>query len=225
MAESPLLALRDATFHYSAGPAIFSHLNFSLMSEDHIGICGPNGGGKTTLLRMLIGLETLQHGTLLFEGQPVKTEDQLHQLRCSVGFILQNSDDQLFSGTVLEDVAFGPLNLGYSPKEARLRSMETLEQLGIAGLAERITHRLSGGEKKMVAIATVLSMRPKALLLDEPTIFLDDRSRERIIQILKALPIARITVSHDRSFLEAVSSRILRLQTVLNNPVQLVVDR
>lgn len=159
-----------------------------------------------------MGLESPQGGRVLFHGVPVDNGQILHRLRCSVGFILQNSDDQLFSPTVLEDVAFGPLNLGLKRHEARERAMQTLDSMGLAKFADRLTHRLSGGEKKMVSIAAVLAMRPEALLLDEPTAFLDDASKERIIDILQQQAIARIVVSHDKNFLEQTTSSLVSLK-------------
>jgi cobalt/nickel transport system ATP-binding protein len=206
MPDTPILALEDITFGYAGTAALFSGLCFTLRRHEKIGLHGPNGSGKTTLLRLIMGLEAPQSGKVLFHGAPVDNWQALHRLRCGVGLILQNSDDQLFSPTVLEDVAFGPLNLGLKRPEARARAMETLESIDLAKLADRVTHRLSGGEKKMVAIASVLSMRPEALLLDEPTAFLDDDSRNRIIGILQAQHIARIVVSHDRAFLEQTAS-------------------
>jgi len=202
MPASPILTLENITFGYADRPPLFKNLSFELQPHDQIGLYGPNGSGKTTLLRLIMGLETPQTGRVLFYGQPTDNAKALHRLRCGIGFVLQNSDDQLFSPTVLEDVAFGPLNLGLARHAARERAIETLESMGLEKFADRVTHRLSGGEKKMVSIASVLSMRPEALLLDEPTAFLDDESRERITGILKAQNIARIVVSHDKRFLE-----------------------
>ena len=125
-----------------------------------------------------------------------------------MGYVLQNADDQLFFPTVLEDVAFGPLNLGLGNAEARSRAEETLASLGLADYAERLAHRLSGGEKTLVALATVLAMRPEALLLDEPTTGLDADARERIIGVLNDLSTARIVISHDWDFLERVADEI-----------------
>lgn len=214
MPDTPILALDHIAFAYAGRPALFSGLCFGLHRHEHVGIYGPNGSGKTTLLRIIMGLEPPQSGRVLFHGVPVTDGKTLHRLRCGIGFVLQNSDDQLFSPTVLEDVAFGPLNLGLSRREARDRAMETLESMEIAALADRPAHRLSGGEKKMVAIASVLSMRPEALLLDEPTAFLDDDSRDRITGILQSRDVARIVVSHDRAFLERTASVFLRMPTV-----------
>ena len=202
MPTSPILTLENVTFGYAGRPPLFKELSFELHPHQQIGLYGPNGSGKTTLLRLIMGLETPQSGRVLFHGLTTDDAQSLHRLRCGIGFVLQNSDDQLFSPTVLEDVAFGPLNLGLSRQAARERAMETLESLGLETFADRATHRLSGGEKKMVSIASVLSMRPEALLLDEPTAFLDDDSRERITGILKGQNIARVVVSHDRCFLE-----------------------
>ena len=209
MSDNILLALENITFGYTGRPALFNGLCFDLRQQEHIGLYGPNGIGKTTLLRLIMGLETPQSGRVLFHGVPVNDRRSLHRLRCSIGFVLQNSDDQLFSPTVLEDVAFGPLNLGLARHAARTRAMETLESVGLAGFADRQTHRLSGGEKKMVSIASVLSMRPEALLLDEPTAFLDDGSRDKIIDILQRQNISRIIVSHDKEFLKQTVSSFL----------------
>jgi cobalt/nickel transport system ATP-binding protein len=125
-----------------------------------------------------------------------------------VGFVFQHPDDQLFMPTVIEDVAFGPLNLGLSPAEAREKALRTLEALGIGHFAERVTHRLSGGEKRLVALATVLSMDPEALILDEPTNDLDPDTRHRLVHLLRDLPQKLLVVSHDWDFLDQVADAI-----------------
>lgn len=221
MPDRPLLSLENIRFAYAGRPAIFDGLNFALHEREHVGLYGLNGSGKTTLLRLMMGLETPQSGGVLFRGAPVKDAQSLHRLRCAIGFVLQNSDEQLFSPTVLEDVAFGPLNLGLTRREARERAMETLASLDLAALADRPTHHLSGGEKKMVSIASVLSMRPQALLLDEPTAFLHDDARDRILHILRQQNIARIVVSHDREFLEQAASSFLSIKNGTLNSVSL----
>lgn len=205
----PIITLEELTFAYSERPTLFSNLNFSLYAGEHIGLHGPNGTGKTTLLRLIMGLESPLEGRILFRGMVVSNDSDLHTMRCNVGFVLQNSDDQLFSATVLEDVAFGPLNLGLKRDAARERALETLDSMGISHLADRSTHRLSVGEKKMVSIASVLSMKPQALLLDEPSASLDDAARDRIITVLKQQTIAMIVVSHDKDFLQQTSSSFL----------------
>ena len=221
MPVNPILTLESVTFGYAGRPPLFKELGFELYHREQIGLYGPNGSGKTTLLRLIMGLEKPQGGRVLFHGQPAENAQALHRLRCGIGFVLQNSDDQLFSPTVLEDVAFGPLNLGMTRSAARDRAVETLESLGLEKFADRLTHRLSGGEKKMVSIASVLSMRPEALLLDEPTAFLDDDSRERITAILQGQSIARIVVSHDRAFLEQTAPSCVCIKDCVMQPYSL----
>ncbi|MBP3730380.1 MAG: ABC transporter ATP-binding protein [Mailhella sp.] len=204
-------ALREVDFGYADRPRIFHGLNFTLREGEQIGLYGPNGSGKTTFFRLMTGLEKPQKGGLFFHGIPVAGEADLHRLRCSIGFVVQNSDDQLFSSSVLEDVAFGPLNLGMNKKQARERAMNALSSLGIESLADRPPHKLSGGEKKLAALASVLSMQPEALLLDEPTMFLDEASREKLAYILKGQTITRIIISHDGEFLRETCTSFMRI--------------
>lgn len=211
MNEKPILQLDGIAFAYSGRPPLFEKLDFCLCVGDHLGLHGPNGSGKTTFLRLLMGLEKMQQGRLLFHGQEVDKAEKMREMRCSVGFVLQNSDEQLFSPTVIEDVAFGPLNMGMKRQEARKRAMDTLETLGLTALAGRAAHQLSGGEKKMVAIASVLSMRPEALLLDEPTAFLDDSAREKITALLQKQDIATLIVSHDWDFLQKTTTAVVHI--------------
>ena len=208
---APLLDIRDLSFAYAAGGAnraALHDVSLTLKAGQRLGLYGPNGSGKTTLFRCITGLETPQKGEIFLHGAPVRTEKDFRELRRAVGYVLQNADDQLFFPTVLEDVAFGPLNLGLGNAEARARAEETLASLGLADYAERLAHRLSGGEKTLVALATVLAMRPEALLLDEPTTGLDADARERIIGVLNDLSTARIVISHDWDFLERVADEI-----------------
>ena len=208
---APLLDIRDLSFAYAAGGASRAALHdvsLTLKAGQRLGLYGPNGSGKTTLFRCITGLETPQKGEIFLHGAPVRTEKDFRELRRAVGYVLQNADDQLFFPTVLEDVAFGPLNLGLTSAEARVRAEETLTSLGLADYADRLAPRLSGGEKTLVALATVLAMRPEALLLDEPTTGLDADARERIIGVLNGLPTARIVISHDWDFLERVADEI-----------------
>ena len=155
-----------------------------------------------------MGLLQADTGDVLLEGKIMQGEQDFRKLRQKLGFLFQHSDDQLFSPTVLEDVAFGPLNMGKTAEEAREISTQTLESLGLQGFEERITHKLSGGEKKLVALATILSMQPKLLLLDEPSNNLDPATRERLITILRDLNQAHIIISHDLDFLDSTCSRL-----------------
>ncbi|RUM40386.1 MAG: ABC transporter ATP-binding protein [Desulfocapsa sp.] len=204
----PLLELRDISFSHTAkSPATLEGLTFSI-TDERIGIIGPNGCGKTTLFHIIMGLLPVQKGEILLNGRSIKKEADFRTLRQRVGFLFQDSDDQLFSPTVLEDVAFGPLNLGKSPEDARRISLQTLDNLGLQGFEERITHKLSGGEKKLVALATILSMQPKLLLLDEPSNNLDPKTRERLITILRDLNQPHIIISHDLDFLASTCTRL-----------------
>ena len=215
----PILELKGIGFAWpdehgreGAGRAVFSGLDFALGATDKVGLYGPNGCGKTTLLRVATGLLAAQAGTVLLDGKPVSGESAFRELRCAVGFVLQNAEDQLFFPEVIEDIAFGPLNLGLSQQEALRVSRETLASLGLEGFEHRLTDRLSGGEKKLVSIAAVLAMRPRALLLDEPTTGLDEKAKTRLTEVLTALSIPRVVVSHDWDFLMAVSDTFATLE-------------
>jgi cobalt/nickel transport system ATP-binding protein len=218
----PILALENIAFAYPESPGLFDGLDFVLREHERIGLYGPNGSGKTTLLRLIMGLEVPQRGRILFRGEPADLGVTLQKLRRGIGYVMQNSDDQLFSLTVLEDVAFGPLNLGLRRREARDRAMETLGDLGLTKLADRSTQRLSAGEKKMASLAAVLSMRPEALLLDEPSADLDEESRSRIIGILQRRRLTGIVVSHDKDFLQQTTSRLIHIgRSVPASPARL----
>lgn len=210
--QQPLLELRNISYSYpGSNSSLLEELDFSIRDE-RIGIIGPNGSGKTTLFQIIMGLIPADKGEILLEGSAMENEKDFRVLRRKLGFLFQHSDDQLFSPTVLEDVAFGPLNIGASPAEARKISIQTLEHLGLQGFEERITHRLSGGEKKLVALATILSMQPKLLLLDEPSNNLDPGTRERLIKILRGLNQAHIIISHDMDFLASTCSQLYTIQ-------------
>ncbi len=213
MAEIPVLELRDIYFRYPlAQEDILRGVGMPLYAGSRWGLYGPNGAGKTTLLHVAMGLLTPQKGCVLFRGAPVRKEKEFRLLRRHVGLLLQHADDQLFSATVLEDVAFGPLNLGMAPAQARECAYETLALVGLEGFEHRVTHKLSGGEKKLVSLAAVLSMRPEVLLLDEPTNALDPETRLRIISILNALNVGLIAISHDWDFLTQIASQHVTLR-------------
>ncbi|WP_045222472.1 energy-coupling factor ABC transporter ATP-binding protein [Desulfonatronum thioautotrophicum] len=208
-----LLALHEAQVTVAPNtPPILDTFNFSLDHDERVGLVGPIGSGKTTLLLCLVGLMPLRQGALLFQGRMVRTKEDLTTLRRAVGFVFQNPDDQLFSPTVLDDVAFGPLNLGQSPDEARDASLAVLEQLHLSHLAHRQPHTLSGGQKRLVSLATVLVMRPQALLLDEPTNDLDARSRHMVLHILTSTPCALLIASHDKELLNLLTTRRVFLE-------------
>lgn len=198
----PLIELSHVTFAYPGAPQpVFQDFNFQLLPDNHVGLTGPNGCGKTTMLHLIMGLLRPQAGSIIIFGEEVKKEQDFVKVRQRVGLLFQNPDDQLFCPTVLEDVAFGPLNQGKAPAEAVQIARETMERLGLAGFEDRVTYKLSGGEKKLVSLATVLAMQPRLLLLDEPTTGLDEATRHRLIHILQDLDIGYMIVSHEPEFL------------------------
>ncbi len=212
MSETPIFALENVSFSYPSGREVLHDVSLAFAPGQKIGLYGTNGSGKTTLFHIIMGLLAPRGGRVLFHGEPVRGEKQFRALRREVGMVLQNAEDQLFNPTVLDDVAFGPLNLGLSVDEARERSLATLRELGLEGFESRLTHRLSGGEKKLVSLATILSMQPKVLLLDEPTNGLDPQTRERIGEILNAVPTARIIISHDWDFLAQTTTQFMTIK-------------
>ena len=183
-------------------------LDLTLGSRDRIGLAAPNGSGKTTLFHLIMGLIRPTAGRIEIFGRPVSSEKDFAEVRRRIGMLFQDSDDQLFSPTVIEDVAFGPLNLGLDQEEALAVSRRTLTRLGLEGFEDRITFKLSGGEKRLVALATVLAMNPEVLLLDEPTAGLDENTKQRLIEIMHGLDLAYIVISHEYDFLAATADPI-----------------
>ncbi|MBL8572604.1 MAG: ABC transporter ATP-binding protein [Hyphomicrobiaceae bacterium] len=195
-----------------AGKPVLDRVDFRLDPGERVALVGANGAGKTTLLRTLIGLERPHAGTVTAFGAERRREADFREVRARAGYLFQDPDDQLFCPTVIDDVAFGPLNLGLADADALARAEATLDDLRLGHLKHRVTHRLSGGEKRLVTIAAVLAMRPDALLLDEPTNALDDSHHRRLVEILSALDIAMVIVSHDRPFLERLATRVVVLK-------------
>lgn len=211
MTTPHLIDMHHIHYSYSGGPAILDNIHFHI-NDERVGLIGANGSGKTTLLQIIVGLLTPLKGRIYFKGEEITGDHGFRDLRKEVGFLFQNSNDQLFSPTVLEDVAFGPLNMGLTAREARKISIRTLERLGLQGFENRITHMLSGGEKKLVALASILAMRPKLLLLDEPTNDLDPETRARLINILRTLGKPSIIISHDWDFLDQTTDILYNLE-------------
>jgi len=199
--NSLIINLEDISFGYPGRPPTLDNLNLRLGQGDRMGLIGPNGSGKTTLFHIIVGLLRPSSGRIEIFGAPLKGEKDFRVVRQRIGFLFQDADDQLFSPTVLEDVAFGPLNLGKSQNEAKAIAQRTLDSLGLAGFEDRITHKLSGGEKRLVSLATVLAMEPEVLLLDEPSTGLDETTEKRTVDILKGLDLSYIVVSHNVDFL------------------------
>lgn len=203
-----LIVLENVSFSYPDGRNVLRNLDFRLEDGERIGLIGPNGAGKTTLFHLIMGLLTPDSGRLEILGQERRVERDFRSVRQKIGLLFQDADDQLFSPTVLDDVAFGPLNQGKRAKEARAIALDTLRSLSLDGFEDRVTHKLSGGEKKIVALATVLAMRPEALLLDEPTTGLDTQTTDRIIEVLAGIDIGYVFISHNMDFLARTTDRI-----------------
>lgn len=213
MSESEIVVkLRNVHFSYGPDRPVLRGCDFALRAGQRVALRGANGSGKTTLLHLIVGLVRPVSGTLEVFGRPRREETDFHEVRRRVGLLFQDADDQLFCPTVGEDVAFGPLNLGVPRDAVRRRVDETLDMLGLSGYAPRVTYRLSGGEKRLAALAAVLAMRPEVLLLDEPAAGLDEVSTERLIAVLRGLPQTMLIVSHDREFLRRVASRWVGLR-------------
>lgn len=203
---------RGLSYRYPRRGVVLDEVDFSLEKGDKVALTGPNGAGKTTLLHLLVGLKKAKAGEVHAFGALRRDESDFVEVRARAGFLFQDPDDQLFCPTVLEDVAFGPLNLGKSHADAMKIATDALESVGLAGFEERVTHQLSGGEKRMVTLASVLAMEPDVLLLDEPSNALDSKARWRLINILQSLPQAMIIISHDDDFLEHLANRWVRLE-------------
>lgn len=207
----PLIRVRDLGFRHVPERPLLKSVSFDLHEGERVGLAGGNGCGKSSLLHLLIGLLPRDAGMLELCGQPCHAEQDFRPLRGRVGLMFQDADDQLFCPTVQEDVAFGPLNQGMAHAAVRRVVGDVLARLQIPHLAERPVHHLSGGEKRMVALAGVLAMSPQVLLLDEPTSGLDEDAQVRVTDVLLTLPQAMLVVSHDRDFLTRLSTRVLTL--------------
>ncbi len=212
MANAAILKFSDITFSYAGTHTVLQQLNFEVCKGDRIGLTGPNGIGKTTLFHLAVGLLKPDKGHIEAFGTQLQSKKDFLQVRKKIGLLFQDADDQLFCPTVLEDVAFGPLNLGLSVEEAKTVATETLNLLGLQGFEQRLTHRLSGGEKKLVSLATLLAMKPELLLLDEPTNGLDEKTRENLLQILLNLDLTYVLISHDFDFLTRATRHIYAVE-------------
>lgn len=209
---SALLETRGLSYRYPRRGEVLQQVDFSLFAGDRVALTGSNGAGKTTFLHLLVGLKKAKAGQIHAFGELRDTEAKFVEVRAKAGLLFQDPDDQLFCPTVLEDVAFGPLNLGIHRDQALALAQQTLAQLGISGFESRVAHQLSGGEKRMVTLATVLAMKPEVLLLDEPTNALDVEARQRLLDTLLGLPQAMVVISHDEAFVDAIATRHIQLK-------------
>ncbi len=207
----PVIVVENLLHQYPDGRKALSEISFQVAAGEHVAIVGPNGAGKTTLFLCLCGVLRGQGGRIRVVGLDPKDPKQRKVLPSHVGIVFQNSDDQLFNPTVLDDVAFGPLNLGLSEEEVRTRVAEALQQVGLTGQEDRVVFHLSGGSKRRAALAGVLAMRPEVVLLDEPSMFLDPRGRRELIQLIQTLPGTKCIATHDLELVLDTCPRVLLL--------------
>jgi len=208
---SDLIELLDIHFAYPGHADVLKGADLVLKDGDRLCLAGHNGAGKSTLLHIIVGLLRPSRGRVVAFGKERSSEADFHEVRCLAGLVFQDPDDQLFCPTVAEDIAFGPLNLGQSRDQALAVVDRVLDELDLLHLRDRVTHKLSGGEKRLVTLAAVLAMEPRVLLLDEPTNALDEENEARLVEILLSLPQAMIVVSHDPHFRRKLATRHLRL--------------
>jgi cobalt/nickel transport system ATP-binding protein len=215
--ERTAIEIHHLSFAYPDGHVALRDVELCVGIGERVALIGPNGAGKSTLMLHLNGILKGQ-GSLRVGGLDV-TSANLKRVRALVGMVFQNPDDQLFSTTVFDDVAYGPIYMGLSEEEVRGRVQLALQQIDMQGYAERVSHHLSIGEKKRIAIASVLSMRPEVLVLDEPSAELDPRTRRTLIQLLQRLPQTMLVSTHDLRLVKELCPR-----TVVLDEGQLVAD-
>ena len=204
---APTLLVENLSFVYPDGRQALRGVTLQVRPGEKVALVGPNGAGKSTLLLHLNGILVGQgqiHVAGLSVGKP-----NLPRIRASVGLVFQNPDDQLFSPTVFEDVAFGPLHMGLAEQDVRARVDRALELVGMRAYASRLSHHLSVGEKKRIAIATVLAMEPQILVFDEPSAGLDPRARRLLINLLRDLPLTMLVSTHDMLMVRELFPRMV----------------
>ncbi len=226
--ETPAaIEIRGLSFNYPDGKRALREVSFDVAPGESVGLVGPNGAGKTTLFLCLAGVLHAQAGTLQVAGLDPRQPADRKLLPARLGIIFQNSDDQLFSSTLGDDVAFGPLNLNLPADEVRRRVADALGRVGLPGFEERVPFHLSGGEKRRAAIAGVLAMQPDILLLDEPSMFLDPRGRRELIRLLNELANTKIVATHDLDMILDTCRRVIVLdqgQLVAQGPAEQVLS-
>lgn len=200
-----MINIKDIFFSYDRHNPVLSGVNLAVDKGENLGIIGPNGAGKTTFFYLLCGILIPQKGEIKVNGKVIKGAE----FNPETGFIFQNPDDQLFNISVYEDIAFGPVNMGLDKNEVKRRTKEAMEITGIEHLAERPPHHLSGGEKRMAAIASVISMNPELMIYDEPTSNLDMRGRRRVIDFINNSEHTNLISSHDLEFILETCERVI----------------
>jgi len=217
MKQSRAIEREDLHFAYPDGHAALRGVNLTIARGERVGLVGPNGAGKSTLLLHLNGLLS-GRGQVRVTGSPI-AKDNLKRIRAQIGLVFQNPDDQLFSTTVFDDVAYGPIYMGLPTEEVQRRVRNALALVNMEGFEKRVPYHLSEGEKRAISLATVLSMSPDILALDEPTSGLDPRARRRLIQTLNSLPQTLLIATHDMRLVKEILPR-----TVIMDEGRVVAD-
>ncbi|MBQ3291020.1 MAG: energy-coupling factor ABC transporter ATP-binding protein [Mogibacterium sp.] len=202
-----MIEFDNVSFEYEKGKPVISGMSFRIEDGEAVGLIGANGAGKSTIMKLLLGLVYCE-GHVLIDGTEV-SKDSLHHIRQKLGFVLQNSDNQMFMPTVYEDMMFAPLNYMVSREEAEKRVDAVLARLGLEDMKYKYNHKISGGEKRMAAIATILAMEPEAILMDEPTSALDPYNRRLVINTIRELEQTKIITSHDLDMIYDTCERVI----------------
>ena len=205
-----IISVSDLSFGYDSNRKVLENINFQLKKGESVGLVGANGVGKSTLLRILVGLNTGFQGDVMVNNIPLEKKN-LKTIRKNVGYVFQDADSQLFMSTVFDDVAFAPRNYGMSEAEVNEKTMEALKVVHIEQLKDKQIYKLSGGEKKLASIATILSTEPDVILMDEPSVALDPKNRRNLINILNRLNQAKIIASHDLNMIMDTCERTILL--------------
>ena len=228
-----MIEFQNVSFSYGEAPVV-ENLSFSIKKGENVGLIGANGAGKSTIMKLMLGLIS-GSGEIKVDGLPMNKEN-LAEIRRKIGFVLQDSDNQMFMPTVYEDMIFGPRNYGLSKEETEKRVDDILSQLGLQNLKHRHNHKISGGEKRMAAIATILAMEPEMILMDEPSTALDPVNRRTVINTINRLPQTKLIASHDLDMILDTCQRVILLshgaivadgdaETILRDKVLLEANR
>ena len=228
--DQPILQVDDLQYTYPTGQPALRGISFSISKGEKVALVGHNGSGKSTLMLNLIGILNGE-GNIRVSGLQ-KTEENLPVIRSKIGLVFQNPDDQLFSPTVFADVAFGPIHMGYSEEETKQRVQTALSAVGMSEFSNRLSYHLSTGEKKRISIATVLSMDPELIVLDEPSAGLDPKARRSLMNLLRELPHGLLVATHDLLMVKELLPRTIILhqgkigadgatESLLNDPALL----
>lgn len=206
-----MIEVNELCVAYPDGTKAINNLSFKIEDGQSVAIVGANGAGKSTLMLTLVGIIPASYGNIRINNLEVK-KNNLSQIRAQMGMVFQNPDDQLFMSKVYDDIAFGPRNYGFPEEEVEKRVSQVLTDLNAEHIRDKMPYKLSGGEKRIAAIACVLSMRPSIMLLDEPSSFLDPKARRNLIALLKNIPLTKVIATHDLDMVFDLCERVIVLQ-------------